>query len=74
MTRTQPQPRRPTVRNSVELRNHEIDIVVAALLSMHCSTCPIAPEGKCQSEPCCRTLAERVVGGELSEVYGFGED
>jgi hypothetical protein len=47
---------------------------VAALLSMHCSTCPIGCESKCQTEPCCRTLAERIAGGELSEVYGFGED
>jgi hypothetical protein len=62
------------VRNSVEFRNHEIDVVVAALLSMHCSTCPIGCEATCQTEPCCRTLAERIAGGELSEVYGSVED
>jgi hypothetical protein len=70
----QTQPRRPTVRNNVEFQNHEIDVVVAALLSMHCSACPVAHDVKCQTEPCCRTLAERIAGGELSEVYGCVED
>jgi hypothetical protein len=74
MTDINTEPREPTMRNNVELRNHEIDVVVAALLSMHCATCPIGCEGKCQAESCCRTLAERIAGGELSEVYGFGED
>lgn len=61
------------MRNTVELRNHEIDLVVAALLSMSCPLCPLHLPGDCKGDPQCRRLAERIVGGELSEVFGQGE-
>ncbi len=62
------------MRNTVEFRNHEIDLVVAALLSMNCPLCPCHPTNECQGDPICRKLAERVAGGELAEVFGQGED
>lgn len=64
--------RRLAVRNTVELCNDDLDLVVAALLSMACPLCPLHPADKCGGDPRCRRLAERVVGGELSEVYGQG--
>lgn len=60
------------MRNTVELLNDDIDLVVAALLSMSCPLCPLHPTDGCAGDPRCRRLAERVVGGELSEVYGLG--
>lgn len=61
------------MRNTVELRDREIDLVVAALLCMSCSLCPLHPTDECGGDPRCRRLAERVVGGELSEVFGLGD-
>ncbi len=60
------------MRNTVELHNDDVDLVVAALLSMSCPLCPLHPADKCDGDPRCRKLAERVVGGELSDVYGLG--
>ena len=62
------------MRNTVEFRDREVDVVVAALLSMDCPLCPLHPSEECIGDPQCRRLAERVAGGELSEVYGQGED
>lgn len=61
------------MRNTVEFRNGEVDLVVAALLSMACPLCPLHSGNECASDPQCRKLAERVAGGELSEVYGHGD-
>ena len=60
------------MRNTVELLNEDVDLVVAALLSMSCSLCPLQPEGGCADDPRCRSLAEQIIGGELPEVYGAG--
>jgi len=60
------------VRNTVELRNDDVELVVAALLSMSCPLCPLQQKEKCDGAPQCRSLAERVIGGELAEVYGLG--
>jgi hypothetical protein len=61
------------MRNTVEFKNGEVDLVVAALLNMACALCPIHSEPECKSDPQCRKLAERVAGGELSEVFGHGD-
>lgn len=61
------------MRNTVEFKNSEVDLVVAALLSMACPLCPLHSGHDCTSEPLCRQLAERVAGGELSDVYGQGD-
>jgi hypothetical protein len=61
------------MRNTVEFLNREVDLVVAALLSMSCSLCPLEPGQVCNGEPECRKLAERVAGGELAEVFGLGD-
>ncbi len=61
------------MRNTVEFQNGEIDLVVAALLSMACPLCPLHHGRECGPEPECRKLAERVAGGELADVYGHGE-
>ncbi len=60
------------MRKTVELQNREIDLVVAALLSMSCPLCPMHPGNECKGDPQCHRLAERVAGGELAEVYGLG--
>ncbi|MGE5618031.1 MAG: hypothetical protein ACM3US_02100 [Sphingomonadaceae bacterium] len=60
------------MRNTVELQDEDVELVVAALLSMSCLLCPLHPTNDCGGDPRCRRLAERVVGGELSEVYGLG--
>ncbi len=57
---------------TVDFRNAEVDLVVAALLSMACPLCPLHHVKDCASDPICRKLAERVAGGELSEIYGHG--
>ncbi len=61
------------MRNTVEFRNSEVEVVVAALLSMACPLCPLHLGHECGSDPQCRKLAERVAGGELSDVYGHGD-
>jgi hypothetical protein len=61
------------MRNTVEFRDREIDLVVAALLSMSCPLCPLEPSSECHEDPECRKLAERIAGGELAEVYGLGD-
>jgi hypothetical protein len=61
------------MRNTVEFRNGEVDLVVAALLSMACPLCPLNHDRGCGGDPQCRKLAERVAGGELAEVYGHGD-
>lgn len=60
------------MRNTVELLSKDVDLVVAALLSMSCSLCPLHPEEGCADTPRCRSLAEHLIGGELPEVYGAG--
>ncbi len=59
---------------TVEFKNAEVDLVVAALLSMACPLCPMHNDKDCGSDPVCRSLAERVAGGELAEVYGHGHE
>ncbi len=60
------------MHNTIELHNDDVDLIVAALLSMSCPLCPLHSADKCDGDPRCRKLAERVIGGELSEVYGLG--
>lgn len=62
------------MRNTVELCDEEIELVVAALLSMSCPLCPLHAVEECGTKHRCRLLAERIIGGELSEVYGQGEN
>ena len=57
---------------TIEFKNAEADLVVAALLSMACPLCPLHDVTNCASDPACRKLAEQVAGGELSEIYGHG--
>ena len=57
----------------VEFRDREIDMVMAALLSMSCPLCPLHPRNECNNDPCCRRVAERIAGGDLAEVYGLGD-
>ena len=57
---------------TIEFKNAEKNLVIAALLSMACPLCPVHHERSCSSDPMCRRLAERVAGGELSEVFGQG--
>ncbi len=61
------------MRNTVEFRDREIDLVISALLSMQCPLCPLHPGNECGGDPHCRRLAERIAGGELSEVFGRGD-
>jgi len=61
------------MRTSAEFMNSEVDLVVAALLSMACPLCPLQHGKDCGKDPLCRKLAERVAGGELSDVYGHAE-
>ncbi len=58
----------------VEIKNSEVEIVVAALLSMACPLCPHHHHSECNTDPACRRLAERIAGGELSEIYGHGHE
>ncbi len=60
------------MRNTVELRDEDIDLVVAALLSMSCPLCPLHPKDECSDGCRCRKLTERIVGGDLAEVFGMG--
>ncbi len=62
------------MNKTVEFKNAEVDLVVAALLSMACPLCPMHHAKDCGSDPVCRRLAERVAGGELAEVYGHGHE